>query len=80
MTTKDQPSPVSLGTWAPAFLVALVLTPLVLALEITLGQKSPAPSSSTSTPARPLKPGYEDDGKQKDAFGIRSPGYGRTPN
>ena len=40
----------------------------------------PEPSCSTSTRDQPLKPGCADAAKPKVGFGMRRPGYGRTPN
>ena len=78
MTTKNQRSQASDGTLGLTSTVLLVLTLLALALGIVLGTKSPEPSCSTSTRVQRLKLGCDDDGKQKDVYGFRKPGYGQT--
>ena len=66
-------------TWGRTFTALLVSTPLVLALGIGLGMKFPTHSVCTSTQEQLSKPVSAADAKQKSGFGIRSPGYGRTP-
>ena len=77
---KEAPSSASDTTLGLTSTVLLVLTLLVLALEIVLGTKSRTPSGSTSTPEHPSKPVSAAEERQKSGFGLRSPGYGRTPN
>ena len=79
MPTNDQPSPASVSTLGRGSLVLLVSALLVLALEITLGTKSLGPSTCTAIPAHRSRQDCVDDVKQKANFGLRKPGYGRTP-
>ena len=79
MTTNDQPSQALGTTWALGFLVLLVSIPSALYFGTMHGLKSLERSCFTSTQGQALKQGSDGDGKQKEPFGLRKPGYGRTP-
>ena len=80
MTTNDQPSQALPTTWALIFTAALVSIPSALYFGTMHGLKSLERSCFTSTQGQVLKQGSDGAAKPKVGFGMREPGYGRTPN